>query len=280
MAGSLEEGGRDPFFCDVNGCEKQYHPYTRREKLDEHIRSQHTGSRLNCAVCGKQIIRMGDLRKHMRTAHGGEKRFVCEKGPRNRSDCVCGARFTKKSSLNRHQRPRIVHPAPETQEYNILGLEISELRKNPDLWEAFFEVVEVPATWDDLQLFGNSSDELLELCEANVIDREGNGMEIQSENSINVEQVRSFEDIETKLYLRLVALFRRRRTGTCGALLSDINGAFRKALDEHAELIVKSTGFLSWVCKVLSSWCGLVPSYEEFLTEGNKRLRISFFFVE
>ena len=141
----------------------------------------------------------------MRTTHNGEQPFVCEKGPQNRSDCACGRRFTKKSSLNRHQRFQIVHAAPETHESHIMGLDISELRKKPHLWEAFFEVVEVLTTRDRLQIFGKGSDELLALCADNVIDREENNIEIRSENSIDLEQVRSIDDIEQKLYFRLVS---------------------------------------------------------------------------
>lgn len=251
MADSTDAEKRIPFYCDVEGCPKQFHPYTRREKLNEHIHSQHTGSRLQCPVCNKLIIRRGDLKKHMRASHEGYKPFVCEVGPANQSGCACGARFTKKSSLNRHQRPWLAYGTLEKVGNGCLSRDISDLRKTPELWSEFVEVVESSIIKEGLHLSSESSDGLLALCADTTVDIEAKDTELQSRDGVN-EQV-SRDDVETDLYLRLVRLFRRRGPKTCSKLLEDVLTAFKDSEHQYTKLMVNSSAFLEQILATLAA---------------------------
>ena len=70
--------------------------------LKRHIRVVHQGDkRYNCDVCKKAFSNSNAVKEHM-TMHTGE-RFKCE---------ICDKSFTQKSSLLAHKRR--VHPAPPT----------------------------------------------------------------------------------------------------------------------------------------------------------------------
>lgn len=244
----MKAKGRDPFYCDVDGCPNSSHPYTTRERLNEHIRSHHTSDRVDCEICGKQVIQSRTLTQHMKTVHKGYKPYVCEAR-------FCGKSFTVKSSLNRHQashhEPWTSYVFSATHYDDIFGVDVSKLRKEPHLWEAFMKLVEVSII-RNLPFSGENSAELLALSAVNVTGPEIDSIDMHPDNDVDSNEMRSPEDIEIKLYNRLVRLLRRRGPRIGRDLLGDIRAAFQDADNEHVKLVIQSNAVTGQIYGIVS----------------------------
>ncbi|ETN37780.1 uncharacterized protein HMPREF1541_07403 [Cyphellophora europaea CBS 101466] len=165
---------------------------------------------------------MGDLRKHIKAVHLGDRPYVCEVNEANWSGCACGRRFTTKYSLNRHQQ-RLHEVSTTATTLSLLDRDVAELRQDPSLWDAFIEALE--KTFHENQaLYRSDVDELLVLCTA---------LSPKTDPEFPVAQEGPADDPYARVYLRLIRVLRRRRPETCGELLSHVINVIKAAEAEY-----------------------------------------------
>lgn len=81
--------GERPFKCDICGKSYQQACAVNRHKLSHGIK------KCKCDICGRKYFTNGDLDRHKRVVHEGERPFPCD---------VCGFAFAKRNHLVRHMR--------------------------------------------------------------------------------------------------------------------------------------------------------------------------------
>lgn len=200
------------FFCKVPGCPKQHIGYTRKRNLDDHTRSHHTSERFLCSQCDRPFTRLGDLITHTKRVHLGEKPFACL--PDLDSSHGCNRVFASKHSLNRHRQPfkdcKVPGPtlAQPMEDRPARDLEHDSLLRENFMATVAMRLSEQQASYPELvQNFPNV-----------------NQMTILGETSFSNAFTSPTEpcgnDLLNSIYVRLMNVFRRWRSGSCRQLLA------------------------------------------------------------
>ena len=71
--------------------------FGRRQHMTRHVETMHKKSRttFECDICEKQFLYEGNLTRHRKNVHGGQRDFKCEE---------CPAKFTRREDLRNHVR--------------------------------------------------------------------------------------------------------------------------------------------------------------------------------
>jgi len=99
--------GKASYVCMWKGCTREHKPFSKRHKIQNHIRI-HTGERpFACPVpeCGKKFSRQDGLNTHIKT-HSSVKPYVCP-FPN------CGKAYFHSRSLRKHERTHLEVGTPQ-----------------------------------------------------------------------------------------------------------------------------------------------------------------------
>ncbi|KAJ3254666.1 hypothetical protein HK103_007005 [Boothiomyces macroporosus] len=103
--------GKASYVCEWRGCSRQLKPFTKRHKIQNHVRI-HTGERpFACPVadCGKKFSRQDGLNTHIKT-HSSVKPYVCSFPP-------CTKAYFHSRSLRKHERTHIDMQGGNSSQY-------------------------------------------------------------------------------------------------------------------------------------------------------------------
>lgn len=90
---------RKEWYCSTGfKCDKCPKSFTRKTRLEEHIKADHEGHRFECRECSKTFKRIDGLSRHIRAEHHGRK-YICP---------VCNGEFVQTNELWPHIRTE--HP--------------------------------------------------------------------------------------------------------------------------------------------------------------------------
>lgn len=218
------------YFCKVAGCPKQHIGYTRKKNLDDHVRSRHTSQRFPCCQCSTTFTRCGDLLTHVKRLHHRDKPFVCS--PKSDNSHGCGATFASKFSLNRHRRSFEQCNGPEVIKH-MEGRPARELERDSDLRERFMATAAAQVA-EQLALYPQLAKNMPNQAQITIFGEAS----FQDTSTPLTDPIRG--DFFNSLYVKLINVFRRRRSGTCGQLLVSMQPVLRNLLSQRFSIELES----------------------------------------